>query len=196
MLSVIPIGLMASLEVIAAEAKEAGEQGLFSGTFADALWTVLAFVLLLIVLSRLAWRPVLERLKARELYIQQQIDAANSARQQAINLLTDYKQQGMEIVKLAGDEAEERQKEILENARQEVLAIRQKAREDIEITRSAALEQFWNEAGSIVLELSREVLNRQVTHQDDSLLIRDAVEQIRRASDSSDKSDKTADHKS
>ncbi|MCJ7777856.1 MAG: ATP synthase F0 subunit B [Sedimentisphaerales bacterium] len=192
----IPIGLMASLEVIAAEAKEAGEQGLFSGTFADALWTVLAFVLLLIVLSRLAWRPVLERLKARELYIQQQIDAANSARQQAINLLTDYKQQGMEIVKLAGDEAEERQKEILENARQEVLAIRQKAREDIEITRSAALEQFWNEAGSIVLELSREVLNRQVTHQDDSLLIRDAVEQIRRASDSSDKSDKTADHKS
>jgi F-type H+-transporting ATPase subunit b len=196
MLSVIPIGLMASLEVLTAEAKEAGEQGLFSGTFADALWTVLAFVLLLIVLSRLAWRPVLERLKARELYIQQQIDAANSARQQAINLLTDYKQQGMEIVKLAGDEAEERQKEILENARQEVLAIRQKAREDIEITRSAALEQFWNEAGSIVLELSREVLNRQVTHQDDSLLIRDAVEQIRRASDSSDKSDKTADNKS
>ncbi len=190
MRSVIPIGLMASLEVLAAEAKEAGEQGLFSGTFADALWTVLAFVLLLIVLSRLAWRPVLERLKARELYIQQQIDAANSARQQAINLLTDYKQQGMEIVKLAGDEAEDRQKEILENARQEVLAIRQKAREDIEITRSAALEQFWNEAGSIVLELSREVLNRQVTHQDDSLLIQDAVEQIRRASD------KTADHKS
>ena len=182
MLSVIPIYLLAGLEILAAEAKEAGEQGLFSGTFADALWTVLAFVLLLIVLGRLAWRPMLKRLKTREQYIQQQIDAANSTRQQALNLLEDYKLEGAKIVKQAGDDARQRQKELVEKARQEILEIRYKTQEDIEVARKASLEKLWNEAGSIVLELSREVLGREVTQKDDSNLIKNAVEQIRHTS--------------
>ncbi len=182
MLSVIPINLLTGLVVLASEAKEAGEQGLFSGTFADALWTVLAFVLLLIVLGRLAWRPMLERLKTREQYIQQQIDAANSARQQALNLLEDYKVEGVKIVKQAGDEARQRQQELVDKARQEILEIRHKAKEDIEVAHKASLEKLWNEAGSIVLELSREVLGREVTQKDDSNLIKDAVEQVRHTS--------------
>jgi F-type H+-transporting ATPase subunit b len=182
MLSVIPIGLFAGLEVLAAQTQEAGDQGLFSGTFADAIWTVLAFILLLIVLSKLAWKPVLERLKARELHIKQQIDAANNYRQQALNLLEEYKQQGTKIVKQANEEAQQRQKELLEKTVQHIHAIRQKAREDIEIAHSTALEQFWNEAGSIVLELSRKVLNRNVIPEDNNNLVRDAIEQIRRTS--------------
>lgn len=182
MLSISTIGLVAWIEVLTIEAEEAAEQGLFSGTFADALWTVLAFVLLLVVLGRLAWKPMLERLKARELYIQQQIEAANHARQQALNLLDEYKQQRTQILKDAHEEAQKRQQELLEKASIEIRAIKQEAQEDIGHARARALEQLWNEAGEMVLALSREVLGRQVTPDDNQHLIRDAIEQIRRNS--------------
>jgi F-type H+-transporting ATPase subunit b len=182
MLSISTIGLFVWIEVLAIEAEEAAEQGLFSGTFADALWTVLAFVVLLVVLGRVAWKPMLERLKARELYIQQQIEAANNARQQASNLLDEYKQQRAKILKDANDEAQQRQEELLERASQEIRSIKQEAQEDIGYARTRALEQLWNEAGAMVLALSREVLGREVTQDDNKHLIRDAVEQIRRNS--------------
>jgi len=182
MLSISTIGLFAWIEVLAVEAEGASEQGLFSGTFADALWTVLAFVALLVVLGRLAWKPMLERLKARELYIQQQIEAANDARQQALDLLDQYKQQRTKILKDATDEALQRQEELLEKASQEIRAIKQEAQEDIGYARARALEQLWDEAGEMILALSREVLGREVTHDDNKHLIRDAVEQIRRNS--------------
>jgi F-type H+-transporting ATPase subunit b len=182
MLSISTIGFCAWIEVLAIEAEGAAEQGLFSGTFADALWTVLAFVVLMVVLGRLAWKPMLERLKARELYIQQQIEAANDARQQALNLLDQYKQQRTKILKDATDEALQRQQELLEKAGQEILAIKQEAKEDIGYARARALEQLWDEAGEMVLALSREVLGREVTHDDNKHLIRDAIEQIRRDS--------------
>jgi F-type H+-transporting ATPase subunit b len=182
MLSIPTIGLFAWVEVLAAETEGAAEQGLFSGTFADALWTVLAFVTLLVVLGRLAWKPMLERLKARELYIQQQIEAANDARQQALNLLEQYKQQRTKILKDAADEAQQRQQELLEKAGQEIRAIKQEAKEDIGYARARAIEQLWSEAGEMVLALSREVLGREVSHDDNKHLIRDAVERIRRES--------------
>lgn len=182
MLSIPTIGLFAWVEVLAVEAEGAAEQGLFSGTFADALWTVLAFVVLLVVLGRLAWKPMLERLKSRELYIQQQIDAANEARQKALDLLDQYKQQRAKILKDATDEALQHQKELLEKASQEIRAIKQEAQDDIGYARARALEQLWDEAGEMVLALSREVLGREVTHDDNQHLIQDAVEQIRRNS--------------
>ncbi len=182
MLSISTIGLFAWIEVLAVETEGAAEQGLFSGTLADALWTVLAFVALMVVLGRLAWKPMLERLKARELHIQQQIEAANDARRQALNLLEQYKQQRTKILKDAADEAQHRQQELLEKAGQEIRAIKQEAQDDIGYARARALEQLWNEAGAMVLALSREVLGREVTQDDNKHLIRDAVERIRRES--------------
>ncbi len=44
---------------LGAEAGAAEEEpSPFSGSFADAVWTVLSFVILLLVLWRLAWKPV------------------------------------------------------------------------------------------------------------------------------------------
>ena len=76
----------------------AEEQSIFSGTFADSLWTLIAFVLLLVILTKVAWKPLVKQLQARQDYIKQQIDAADTSRKDAEALLDQYKQQGIEIV--------------------------------------------------------------------------------------------------
>ena len=59
------------------------EQSIFSGTFADSLWTLIAFVLLLVILTKVAWKPLVKQLQARQDYIKQQIDAADTSRKNA-----------------------------------------------------------------------------------------------------------------
>ncbi len=155
------------------------ESGIFSGTFGDALWTVVAFTALLMVLGRVAWKPLLANLNARQSHIEQQLKSAEESRQRAEHMLEDYKEQGLSVVRQATEEAQQYQQQAAERTRQEALAMRRRVQEEIESTRAAAVEQLWQQAGDIVLRISSEVLARTLTEQDNQRLIDEAVAKIR-----------------
>jgi F-type H+-transporting ATPase subunit b len=155
-----------------------GGQSIFGGTFADSLWTVIAFGLLVAVLGKFAWKPVINGLKAREAHIAQQIEAAAASRKKAEKLLDEFKQQGLEIVAKANDHAQLLGQELMDKAREDVLALQRKAQADIEYARVAASQQLWQEAGDMLLTLSGEILGRVVTHEDNRRLIYEAINKL------------------
>jgi F-type H+-transporting ATPase subunit b len=157
----------------------ATEQNIFSGTFADAFWTVVSFILLVVVLGRVAWKPVLKKLNARQKYIQEQIETAENARKSAEKLLEEHKQQALQIITEATKQAQKETQELTEKTRQEVLEIRRRAQKDIKYARIAASEQLWKEAGDMVEALGCEVLGRVVTLKDNRRLIDDAIGKLR-----------------
>ena len=53
-------------------------------------WTVLTFVLLLVVLKKVAWGPILDALDARENEIKDALNAAEKAREEAERLSSNY----------------------------------------------------------------------------------------------------------
>jgi F-type H+-transporting ATPase subunit b len=165
--------------VAAADGNTATEQNIFSGTFADAFWTVASFILLMVVLGRVAWKPVLKRLDTRQKYIQEQIETAENARKSAEKLLEEHKQQALQIITEAAKQAQKESQELTEKTRQEVLEIRRRAQKDIKHARIAASEQLWKEAGDMVEALGCEVLGRVVTLKDDHRLIDDAIGKLR-----------------
>lgn len=154
------------------------ERGIFSGSFADAIWTVAAFVVLLIVLGKFAWRPLLNALKAREQHIKQQIDSAEDARKQAEAMLGEYKQQGLQIIERATEQAHQQEKALVEKAAHEAIVMKRKAQADIEYARAAASQQLWQQAGDMILSISGEILGRAITHEDNQRLICEAVEKL------------------
>jgi F-type H+-transporting ATPase subunit b len=164
--------------VHAAATEEAGPS-LFSGSFADSLWTVVAFVVLALVLGRVAWRPLLLALDARQNHIVEQLKAAEDSRQRAEHMLADYKQQGQNTVRKAAEEAQRHHQQMLEQTREEVLALRRRAHEEIESARATALEELWKQTGEIVLRVGSEVLGRTVSAQDNQRLIEEAVARIK-----------------
>lgn len=179
LLTTILISLLVCSSALASENRtgESG-QGIFSGSFADALWTVVAFVVLLAVLGKFAWKPLLNSLKAREAHIQQQIESAESARKKAEQMLEDYKLQGLQVVQKATDQAHQLEQEVMERTRQEVLATKRKAQADVEYARVAASQQLWQEAGDMLLTLGGEVLGRTITHEDNLRLICEAINKL------------------
>ncbi len=152
---------------------------LFSGSIADSLWTVVAFVTLVLVLGTVAWKPLLGALDARQSHITQQLKSAEDSRQKAEHMLEDYKQQGQHLVRKATEEAQRHHQQTLEQTREEVLALRRRAHEEIESAQASAMEELWRQTGEIVLRVGSEVLGRTVSPQDNQRLIEEAVARVK-----------------
>jgi F-type H+-transporting ATPase subunit b len=159
---------------------EGSDSGLFSGTLGDSLWTVVAFVILLTVLGKYAWKPLLHGLNARQSHIEEQLRSAEDSRVKAEHLLDDYKQQGLSVVRQATEQAQRNQRQVAEKSREEAQTIRRRAHEEIDSARATVMEDLWKQAGDIVLQVSSEVLGRTLTEQDNQRLIDEAVARIRK----------------
>ena len=167
-------------------AEIANEKGVFSGTYADAGWTVVSFLLLVVLLGKVAWKPMLNGLNARQEHIALQIATAENTRKQAEKTLGDYNKKidtlearSGEFLKKAEADAQSHGMALSEKARQQAMDIKQKAQEDIEAARAVASEQIWNEVGDVVLALGSEVLGRQITKEDNQKLIDEAIDKLR-----------------
>ncbi len=163
----------------AAEGEGEGQGNLFSGSFADSLWTVVAFVTLALVLTKVAWKPMLQALDARQNHIAQQIKTAEDSRQKAERMLDDYKRQGQNTIQQAAQEAQRHHQQTIEQTREEVLAMRRRAQDEIESARATAMEELWRQTGDIVLRVGTEVLGRVVSPKDNQRLIEEAVTRIK-----------------
>jgi F-type H+-transporting ATPase subunit b len=183
LLAAILFTLSAGWPVLASESGQNEQQNVFSGTVADALWTVITFVVLLVVLSKFAWKPILNGLKTRQEHIEHEIKTAETTKKQAEKLLEDYKQEGLKIIEQATDTAQLKQREITEETHQETLLIRRRAQDDIRHAEEAAAERLWNEAADMMLSLGSKVLGRTITKEDNEHLVREAIEKIRSSSD-------------
>ncbi len=164
-----------------APAESGGGPSVFDGTIADALWTVVAFCALAIVLGKFAWKPLLKGLKEREDHISTQIAQAESKRREAERILEEYKLQAQAILEQVAEEAVKLERETLDRARIEAAQIKDKAQSNIEFARAAAARQLWEQAGEMLLAVGSEVLGRTMTAQDNQRLIDEAVAKLKEA---------------
>ena len=120
------------------------------------------------------------QLQARQDYIKQQIDAADTSRKNAELLLDQYKQQGIEIVNKLTAQAQLLEKEMIGKAGNEIAQMKRRAQSDIEYARISASQQMWQEAEDMLLALSGEIVGRAVTHEDNLRLLYESIEKLKR----------------
>jgi F-type H+-transporting ATPase subunit b len=158
----------------------------FEGAFADALWTIIAFVGLLLVLRKWAWKPILAALKARQEHIEEQITSAEDTRREAERVLAEYRaklenadSEGKQIVAGYVNKAQQEAKEIIAGARERTDAMKLKAQADIEKAGKQARSELFEQAGEMVLRLGQEILGRSIRDQDNQKLISEAVARLK-----------------
>jgi F-type H+-transporting ATPase subunit b len=177
--------------VFAAEVRSEEEAGPFSGTRMDAIWAVVQFLLLLVILWWVLWKPILQRLQDREDHIDKQIKDAEDTSKEAKVVLEDYRskltgaeEEGKKIITRHKDKAERDAKEIVMLAREKADAIKVKAEADIIRAQQKAQAELLNEAGDIVLKLGKDVLGRAIENKDTQKLIDNAVQKLKEEGDS------------
>ena len=159
--------------------------GPFSGAFADSVWTVIAFVVLLLALWKLVWKPMLAGLNTRQEHIEKQISDAEETKKNASKVLTDYnaklddvEHEGKKIIAEYVKKAESQSREVIAKAGSEIEVMKLKAETNLERQRSEAQAQLWVQAGEIILKLGQDVLGKTIDEADNQKLIDQAVKRL------------------
>ena len=77
---------------LALAAESGGENNLFAGDIGNAVWTLAIFLVVVFVLGKFAWGPLLEGLQQREQFIRDSLEQAKSENDRAQQLAQEYEQ--------------------------------------------------------------------------------------------------------
>ena len=152
-----------------------------------ALFSLITFVLFIVVLGKFAWGPMIQGLDKRELAIQKAIDDAEDGRRKAHAMLAEYEQKlkaaeqtVQSMVAEARRDAERTSQDLVANAQREVGLIRDRAKDDIRQATDTALAEVFTQINSQVVLATEHVLGRALDEADQDRLISQALAEISR----------------
>jgi len=147
-------------------------------------WTWVTFLVLIVVLGKFGWKPIINALDARISKIKEDIDHAEKNRVSSEKLIADQKEliskahsQSEEILAKAKKEATDAKNEIVEKARNEAQDIADKAKEEVNLAKSRALDELKSEVGKISVDIAGKIISKSLTAKDHDKLISDSLSQ-------------------
>jgi F-type H+-transporting ATPase subunit b len=166
-----------------------GEPPIFTPVRLDlGLWTLVVFLLLLFILSKYAWGPMLAGLKKREENIRAAIDDAQKARDEAQQLRADLAKERAKIAeetRAAMDEArraaQQLRDDLVAQAKTDIQTERDRLRREIESARDQALKQLWDQTAQLATLVSAKAIRRELTPGDHRRLVDEALADLRGA---------------
>jgi F-type H+-transporting ATPase subunit b len=149
------------------------------------LWALVVFVLLLVILRKMAWGPMLEGLKKREETIKAAVDEAKLARADTQRVTEEFKgkmaEAYAEIPKLMDEARRDAQRvaeEMRTRAQADIQADRQRLRREIETGKDQALKELQDFAADLATRISTKVLKRALSVEDHRRLVEEALAEM------------------
>ena len=176
-------------ETHAPAAEQAGEHaqsfGVFQLTQSTMTWTLIIFIILMVILMKFAFPPILGYAAAREKRIQDALDESKRQREEAERLLETQRQ---ELAKARGDAqqliaegrqgAEKIRQELLNRAKAEQEELITRAKADIEAERLKAVESVRREAVDLALAAAAKLVGQRLDSENDRRIVNDFLNRV------------------
>ncbi|MEE8368876.1 MAG: F0F1 ATP synthase subunit B [Thermoanaerobaculia bacterium] len=169
-----------------AGASEGGESNLFAGDIGTAVWTVVIFALVVVVLGKFAWGPLLDGLQQREQFIRDSLDKAKDDREQAEANLREYTEQlqsaraeASQIVDEGRRDAEVVKARIEAETQAEADKMVERAKREVELAKQTAVAELYKTSATLATQIASQILQRELKPEDHDRLITSAIEEIR-----------------
>ena len=166
--------------------EEQGTPSVFEGNFGESIWTLVWFFVLLAVLWRFAWKPLLAGLTSRQEHIEKQISDAEESRTEAQKVLEEYgakladaERQGRDIINVRTQQAEQQAKEVVKQNQKDIEQMKIRAEAELDRERIEAEDGLWGQAGDIVRKLGKEVFGKSLDSGDNQKLIDEAINRLK-----------------
>jgi F-type H+-transporting ATPase subunit b len=149
------------------------------------IWTIVTFLVLLALLAKFAWKPLLDALESRQASIRKSLDDAAQARQDLERLRQDSEQiireariEAESIITKSRGDAERLRAEMKEKARAEADAVVRNAERQIQLETTRALQQIRTEAVDLSVMIASKIIQRNLSKEDNERLIEEALKQV------------------
>jgi F-type H+-transporting ATPase subunit b len=149
------------------------------------IWTILTFLVLVALLARFAWRPLLQALERRQAAIAKSLDDAQHARQElerlnreSAQIMQQARVDAEAVVSRSRSDAEVLREELKQKSRAEASAIVKNAERQIQFETARAVQQIRSEAIDLSVTIASKILRRQVSKEDHEGLIEETLKQV------------------
>jgi F-type H+-transporting ATPase subunit b len=133
-------------------------------------WMTLSFLVVFLILKKMAWKPILKALNERETSIQNALDAAEKAKQEMMQLQADNEKILMEargerdkILKEARETKDGIIAEAKEKAKKEADKIVVNALENIQSEKTAAMNDLRQLVASLSIEIAEKIIKTELS---------------------------------
>jgi F-type H+-transporting ATPase subunit b len=147
-----------------------------------AIWTVIIFVVLFLVLKKFAWKPIAHALEQRERAIESNIAKAENAASEARAMLSEYEKklagasdEVRAMLEEARRDAEQTKQEIVAEARVAARQEQDRALRDIGTAKDQALKELAERSADLAVELTGKLIRNKLTPEDHSGLVQEAL---------------------
>jgi len=154
------------------------EPGLF-------LWTVITFLVLVLILWKAAWKPIVEALDARAEKVRGDIESADKARQEAEKLLAQHKSlmdsaksEAAKIVEDSKTAAEKMRNEIIEKANADAKDLSERTKKEIILAKDKALSEIKAEVVILSTEIAAKIINKNLNPNDQKALVEETLNKV------------------
>ena len=150
------------------------------------IWTIATFLVLLYLLAKFAWRPLLAALESRQEGIRKSLDDADQAKRELEQVQEESNRIVMKaradadaIIASSRADAAKLQDELKQKARAEADGIVQNAQKEIQRQTEQSLSQIREEAVDLSLMIASKLIQKNLSAEDNDKLIESALSQVR-----------------
>lgn len=160
--------LFAFIALVIAEA-EGGSASLLSVNGGLAFWTTFTFILLVLILRKFAWKPILSALKQREDAIKDSLDQAEKAKEEAKKILSENQnnlakaeEESRKIIEQSRIYAENLKDQMLKDSKEQAKKLIEEATAEIERKKNAAFDELKNQIAEISISAAGKILKENL----------------------------------
>ena len=149
------------------------------------IWTIITFLLVLFLLSKFAWKPLLKVLQEREDEIKSSLKDAELAKTELekVNLesekiLNNARAEARKIQAESKLVSEKQRDEIIHKAKEEAKKIVVNAESQIKMEKDLAIKQIQEKVIDLTFSISEKVIKKNLTTDDNQKIIKDSLKSL------------------
>lgn len=167
-------------------ASEGGEQpNLFTGDLGNVFWSLATFLVVLGVLGKFAWKPILGALQKREDFIRDSLAHAKRDREESERKLKEYtdklvtaRAEATAIVEEGRRDAEALKRKLEEDAKAEAKAILDRSRREIQIATDTAVKELYSLSAKLATDVAGKIIRKELNAKEHERLIAESIEEL------------------
>lgn len=151
----------------------------------DMFVTLFFFVVLLVLLRKFAWGPLMNMMEQRENYVANEIEAAENSRAaaekaaaEATAQLNQVRQEAQKMIEDAKNAGIKQEQDIITSAREEADRIKKLAQADIQNEKEQAILALQAQVASLSVLVASKVIEKEIDAQDQAQFINDYIKEV------------------
>jgi F-type H+-transporting ATPase subunit b len=151
----------------------------------NALYQIAAFFVLLLILKKYAFGPVMNMMEKRERHIADQISSAEKNREEAEAYLTEQREaiqearmEAKDIVENSKKSSEQQAADIVKSARDEAERLKENAKQEINTEKAQAISALREQVSTLSVLVAAKVIEKELDEQEQEKLIQETLREV------------------